>query len=189
MKGSETKLIKYMEGAEKEIEGIVDKAASAADIAIAQLLNYMFGGTLDENDALGTQTHEVLAGAAIDRSSATARLLARGFKKLTGIDVEKAYKDVQETLDISAKLDGAYLIIKMFGYCIEINYIENFENVFGIVYDAMFGWLEDLWKARRYNEPDFDPRNDMTDDTSVLERQAERVNNLEKTVNVSYYWK
>ena len=180
---------KYMEGAEKEIEGIVDQAASAADIAIAQLLNYMFGGTLDENDALGTQTHEVLAGAAIDRSSATARLLARGFKKLTGIDVEKAYKDVQETLDISAKLDGAYLIIKMFGYCIEINYIENFENVFGIVYDAMFGWLEDLWKARRYNAPDFDPRNDLTDDTSVLERQAERVNNLEKTVNVSYYWK
>ncbi len=185
----EALMSKYMEGAEKEIVDIVDKAASAADIAIAQLLNYMFGGKLDDNDVLGTQTHEVAAGAVIDNSSRTARMLARGFKKLTGIDVEKAYKDVQETLDISAKLDGAYLIIKMFGYCIEINYIENFENVFGIVYDAMFGWLEDLWKARRYNAPDFDPRNDLTDDTSVLERQAERVNKLEKTVNVSYFGK
>ena len=59
----------------------------------------------------------------------------------------------------------------------------------GVVHDALFGWLEDLWKARRYTARDFDPRDDLQDDSSVLERQAERLNSLEKTVNVSYYWK
>lgn len=180
---------KYMEGAEKEIADIVDKTASAADIAIAQLLNFLFGGKLEDNDVLGTQTHEVTAGALIDYAPVTARLLARGFKKYFGVDVEKAYKDAKETLDISVKLDGAYLIIKAFGYCIEVNYIENFENLFGIVYDEMFGWLDSLWEARKDGKPTSDPRNDLTDDTSILERQAERLEKLEKSVNVSYYWK
>ena len=179
---------KYMEGAEKEIADIVDKTASAADIAIAQLLNFLFGGKLEDNDVLGTQTHEVTAGALIDYAPVTARLLARGFKKYFGVDVEKAYKDAKETLDISVKLDGAYLIIKAFGYCIEVNYIENFENLFGIVYDEMFGWLDSLWEARKDGKPTSDPRNDLTDDTSILDRQADRLEKLEKSVNVSYYW-
>ena len=178
----------YMEGAEKAIEKTVEEAASAADIAIAQVLNYLFGGTLDENDSLGIQTHEVAAGYIIDRSSRTAQLLARGFKKCFGIDVEKAYKDAKETLDISIKLDGEYLIIAMFGYGITVNYVQNFESLFSLVYDALFGMLEDLWKARENHVPSSDPRDELTDDTSRLERQAENLKKLENSVYVNYYW-
>ena len=178
----------YMEGAEKAIEETVEQAASAADIAIAQLLNYLFDGTLSENDSLGVETHEVAANYIIDRSSRTAQMLARGFKKCFGIDVEKAYKDAKETLDISIKLDGEYLIIAMFGYGITVNYVQNFESLFSLVYDTLFELLEDLWKARENHVPSSDPRDELTEDTSRLERQAENLKKLENSVNINYYW-
>ena len=178
----------YMEGAEKAIEETVEQAASAADIAIAQLLNYLFDGTLDENDSLGVETHEVATNYIIDRSSRTAQMLARGFKKCFGIDVEKAYKDAKETLDISIKLDGEYLIIAMFGYGITVNYVQNFESLFSLVYDTLFELLEDLWKARENHVPSSDPRDELTEDTSRLERQAENLKKLENSVNINYYW-
>ena len=178
----------YMEGAEKAIEETVEQAASAADIAIAQVLNYLFDGTLDENDSLGVETHEVAANYIIDRSSRTAQMLARGFKKCFGIDVEKAYKDAKETLDISIKLDGEYLIIAMFGYGITVNYVQNFESLFSLVYDTLFELLEDLWKARENHVPSSDPRDELTEDTSRLERQAENLKKLENSVNINYYW-
>jgi len=179
----------YMKGAEKAIEETVSQAAEAADIAIAQLLNYLCGGTLDENDALGVQTHEVEAGYIIDRSGRTARLLARGFKKCFGIDVEKAYEDTVKALEISVRLDGAYLIIKMFGYCVEINYIDNFEALFQVIYDEMFSWMEVFWTDRIHAETGYDPRDEITDDTSLLEVQKEHMEKLEKSVNITYYGK
>ena len=134
------------------------------------------------------ETHEVATNYIIDRSSRTAQMLARGFKKCFGIDVEKAYKDAKETLDISIKLDGEYLIIAMFGYGITVNYVQNFESLFSLVYDTLFELLEDLWKARENHVPSSDPRDELTEDTSRLERQAENLKKLENSVNINYYW-
>ena len=76
--------------------------------------------------------------------------------------------------------------MSFYGYTVEINIIENAEALMGIAYEACFGWMEDLWKSMQSNDPNWDPRDDLSDDTTMVERMTEKVRNLGSSADITY---
>ena len=177
----------YLEGIGKEIAGYTEGALKwTAEYVVAGILNYLAKGTKKENECLGLTTPEVLVEWTADRREELLKLLAEVLKERYGIDIMKYYMAAEAAMDISVKLDGEFLIMSFYGYTVEINIIENAEALMGIAYEACFGWMEDLWKCMQSNDPAWDPRDDLSDDTTMVERMAERVRNLGSSGDITY---
>ena len=129
----------------------------------AHFLNYLFGGTLDENELLGSTTAEVLVNR-----------LKEGLKTKWNLDVDKVTENLMNPLDLSAKVDGAILTLGLCRYNIVIDIQKNLDALFGILFEVYFGWMEDLWKyleiQRDYNVGIDDPEYDK----DMFQRMADR---------------
>ncbi len=157
-----------------------------AKYVLGFILNYLAKGTKKENESLGVETNEVIIEWVSDRSDDILKALADWLKRRFGLDIEKYYMDAAAALDISVRLNGEYLVMAFCGYTVEINIVENAEALFGIAYEACFGWMEDLWKSMQSQDPKWDPRDDLSDDTTMVERMAERVKNLGSSAEIKY---
>ena len=93
---------------------------------------------------------------------------------------------MNDALDVSARLDGELLIMSFYGYTVEINIVENADAIFGLFYEICFGWMEDLWKSMQSNDPNWDPRDDLSDDTTMVDRMTERVKSLGASADITY---
>ena len=157
-----------------------------AEYVIVAVINHVSKGTKKENECLGLTTVDVLTELTADRADDLLKLLADVLKERYGIDISKYYHKVEAVMDISVRLDGEFLIMDFCGYTVEINIAENAEALFGICYEACFGWMEDLWKSMQSQDPNWDPRDDLSDDTTMVERMAERVKSLGSSAEIRY---
>ena len=155
------------ETAPKYAAGVIKGAGEKLDLMGAHLLNYLFGGTLDKNELLGTSTGEVLIKGVGERVKAYLKLQCN-------LDVDKVTENLTNPLDLSAKVDGAILTLGIYRYNIVIDIQKNLEALFGILFELYFGWMEDLWKyleiQRDYNVGIDDPEYDK----DMFQRMADR---------------
>ena len=177
---------------DETVDDLIKYAGSTANFLLANLINYLYGGSnakagLEENESLGLKTEDVLTEITKENTEKVAQWLAGGIKYCFNIDVAKAYRSTMDALDISVRIDGNLLIIDAFGYAVEIQIAENATAMFNIMYETCFGWLEDLWKYEQANDPTWDPRDDLSDDTTMVERQAEYVENLRSSASITYH--
>ena len=149
--------------APKYAAGVAKDALEKLDVMFAHFLNYLFGGTLDENELLGSTTAEVLVNR-----------LKEGLKTKWNLDVDKVTENLMNPLDLSAKVDGAILTLGLCRYNIVIDIQKNLDALFGILFEVYFGWMEDLWKyleiQRDYNVGIDDPEYDK----DMFQRMADR---------------
>jgi hypothetical protein len=177
----------YLNGIGKEIAEFTEGTLKwTAEYAVAGILNYLAKGTKKENECLGITTPEVLVEWTSDRSEELLKLLSEVLREKFEINIMKYYKAAGAAMDISVKLNGEFLIMSFYGYTVEINIIENAEALMGIAYEACFGWMEDLWKSMQSNDPSWDPRDDLSDDTTMVERMTEKVRNLGSSADITY---
>ena len=177
----------YLDGIGKGISEYTEGTLKwTAEYAVAGILNYLAKGTKKENECLGITTPEVLVEWTADRSEELLKLLSEVLREIFGLNIMKYYKAAGAAMDISVKLNGEFLIMSFYGYTVEINIIENAEALIGIAYEACFGWMEDLWKSMQSNDPNWDPRDDLSDDTTMVERMTEKVRNLGSSADITY---
>ncbi len=180
----------FLQAANKDIDqtvkAISDTSTYLINTGLAQVLNYLLKGSKKDNESLGITLDELATEYAFDRKEEIASLLAEGIKITFGLDVEKAYKTAEEELDISVVIDGNLLIMKMFGYAVEIKIMENIENMADIIYEYCFSWMEELWNTKQNRAPEYDPRDEQSEDPYEIERQASRIREMETMTVIKY---
>ena len=145
--------------------------AQAADYAAAFLINWITGGKKDDNEVLGMKTEDVLVEYICDRWG------------LKNVNVGKL---AQASVPVSWVENGRLEVVFM-GYEISVPLRENLEVFADMAVDTCFWWMQEVWRyafPSPFGYPD--PRDSINETVDMVERQKERLENLQP-VTYEYY--
>ena len=135
------------------------------------VLNYALGGKEDGTEAIGPDTKEIIYNLIYD---------------WLGVKAGKIYEggNMGNLLNVTMRIEGGTIILGIFGYCAEIDILENIDAMINLLYDTLFSWLDALWQGIKnavgWDEIP-DPRESAGSDAEQigqeLEKTKERIQN------------
>ncbi len=101
-----------------------------------QVLNYALGGKEDGTEAIGPDTKEIIYNLIYD---------------WLGVKAGKIYEGghMGNLLNVTMRIEGGTIILGIFGYCAEIDILENIDAMINLLYDTLFSWLDTLWQGMK----------------------------------------
>ena len=135
-------------------DGLTKIAVNATDITLGAVLNYLVGGNLEENKALGLSTMDVLIGFLENRLKIKAR---------------PVYGAVTNPWDISFRLDKGLITASILGFTVEIPLLENSAVIWDMVFDYGFEWMKVIFETA------VPPAGDVPDKRDLFEENLELV--------------
>ncbi len=117
------------------------------------------------------------------------------FKEEFDLTVEDVYEvagdKMREQMKTLVQIEGTTLKLNVYGVTVTIPLItSNISTFIDMFFDFAFGWMEDIWNndPKQYRPPLIpDIMDNPVTDESVIERQMERVRNLQPTIPTITY--
>ena len=108
---------------------------------VGSILNYMAGGTLKDEEALGLTAKEVILGWLTDRLGV----------KVDGVFPNGIYTEdrLMNPLDVSAGIENGKIILEILGHRAEIPVLENIAVLSELMFDTLLSWMNGLLKAAK----------------------------------------
>ncbi len=117
------------------------------------------------------------------------------FKEEFDLTVEDVYEvagdKMREQMKTLVQIEGTTLKLNVYGVTVTIPLItSNISTFIDMFFDFAFGWMKDIWNndPKQYRPPLIpDIMDNPVTDESVIERQMERVRNLQPTIPTITY--
>lgn len=151
-----------------------EERATALDVTLGTVLNYVFGGTDEDGDKVET----------LKASEYIEKRLQNLFVKKLGLKVEGLYKTSEEIIGLcSVKIKGTSVIIGFTGYEVEIDIAKNMNAIIELVFGYCFSWMEKIYEYCTDDSAKApDARDIMECNTKILDEVLEIVENPEPIV-------
>ena len=143
-----------------------EKGKEITKIGLAQVVNYFIGGKNNGEEGYGASPEDVIQEFLFDKLSDN---LEKGIE-YTEDFFEKALPGIY--------ISGSVMTVTCFDESYEVNLAEMAQKIIDAMFDYCFSWMDDMWKTVM---PDMnslpDKRDEMSDDTSLLDQQQARLDN------------
>lgn len=134
------------------------------DKVAGHVMNYALGGKEDGTEVIGQEPKEIIYNLIYD---------------WLGVKAGKVYEggNIGNPYDITMRIEDQKIVLGIFGYCAEIEIVENIEAMAILLYDTLFNWLDVLWQALKNSVglgglPD--PRDSEERDVKQIEQDLEK---------------
>ena len=149
-------------------------AMEAADIGLAAVLNFMLGGKLEDNKALGFNTKDLIIEFFLDR---------------LGIKVENIKQTSAVYNAISFRFENDLIKLQLLDWGLDIPVFENLPVLVNMIMELCLGWMKMVWKYAFPTPGEVPDLRDIKEDAhEMIERQKELCENL-KPIEYKYYGK
>ena len=162
----------------KDANQFGEKATEITKIGLAQVVNFFIGGKNNGQEGYGASPEDVIQEFLFDKLS--DKLKENMMNKLSdklveGIEWTEAFF---ENALPGIYVSGNIMTVTCFDESYEVDLAAMAQKIFDAMFDYCFSWMSDLWNIVMPDKNSLpDKRDEMSEDTSLLDRQQARLDN------------
>ncbi len=134
---------------------------------LGSILNYMAGGSREDESALGLTSSEVIFAWLTEQLGVM----------LDDVKICGERLDPLNPLDVTLRMEEGKIILGMLGHEAQISILENIAALSDLLFNTLFSWMEELLRYTASSAPDFagvpDPRDRQFGSAEDIRRELE----------------